>query len=75
MRKPYERFLVYLLLTGHSDKEVFSLLKSASINLNGNAYFDRLRSAIRKKIEGALSDEFINSNLLVKFRRPDIPNE
>lgn len=73
MRLPYEKYLLYLVLTKHSDQEIINFLQKAGLPKVGNNYMKALRVLLAEDdVELAKFLKSDDGPILVKFRRTDI---
>jgi hypothetical protein len=74
MRLPYQKFLLYLLITRHTDMEVMNILNSFGLPKIGTLYLETLReSEIYQEASPELQKFLLSKNdSLIKLNRPDV---
>jgi hypothetical protein len=73
MRVPHEKYLLYLLITKHTDKEIIGMTESYRLPQIGNEYIYNLRKFLRGEDKNL--DTFLDSkddSVLIKSRRLDL---
>ena len=78
MKLPYEKFLIYLLVTKHTEREIIDLLRSFGLPHIGNIYLRKLRDDIvatsgqSSKLYDFLMED---NNVISKQHRSDLRQE